>query len=221
MIEHIRGDMLEASAHILVNAVNCVGVMGAGVALAFKRHYPAMFLDYQRACRAGMVRPGRLHVWQSATGRLIVNLPTKRHWRDASRYEDVESGLDALHDFVRPLGPTTIALPALGCGHGGLDWARVSPIIHRKLGDLEAHTLAECPGGYGYLYITVRSRADTVFAFADDVAARVADTLFRRLGRSDDLRVGHGYTSTPYSRPPSRRSTGDVGASQTPPSIAP
>ncbi|MBO9375554.1 hypothetical protein GG804_02135 [Sphingomonas histidinilytica] len=146
MIEHIRGDMLEASAHILVNAVNCVGVMGAGVALAFKRHYPAMFLDYQRACRAGMVRPGRLHVWQSATGRLIVNLPTKRHWRDASRYEDVESGLDALHDFVRPLGPTTIALPALGCGHGGLDWARVSPIIHRKLGDLEAHIVVYAPG---------------------------------------------------------------------------
>ncbi|MBO9375551.1 hypothetical protein GG804_02120 [Sphingomonas histidinilytica] len=91
-------------------------------------------------------------------------------------------------------------------------------IARSKLLDI---TLAECPSGYGYLYITVRSRADTVFAFADDVAARVADTLFRRLGGSYDLRVGHGYTSTPYSRPPSRGSTGDVGASQTPPSIAP
>jgi O-acetyl-ADP-ribose deacetylase (regulator of RNase III) len=145
MIEFVQGNLFDMPADILVNAVNCVGVMGAGVALAFKQRYPGMFRDYQRACRDGRVRPGRLHVWQSPTGMHIVNLPTKRHWRDASRYDDVEAGLDALRAYLQSLGPVTVALPALGCGRGGLDWTCVSQLISQTLTGTEARILVFAP----------------------------------------------------------------------------
>ncbi len=145
MIEFVKGDLLEAPADILVNAVNCVGVMGAGVALAFKQRYPAMFQDYQRACRAGQVRAGHLHHWRSPDGTQIVNLPTKRHWRDSSRYDDIDAGLTALRAYLQQIGPTTIALPALGCGHGGLDWRRVAEMIRQSLADIDAHVFVFAP----------------------------------------------------------------------------
>jgi O-acetyl-ADP-ribose deacetylase (regulator of RNase III) len=135
MIEFTRGDVFTTPADILVNPVNCVGVMGAGLALAFKQRYPAMFKAYQEACAAGEVRPGHLHIWRSPW---IINFPTKRHWRDASRYEDVATGLGALRACLAPLGPVTVALPALGCGRGGLDWLRVRRLIQAKLQDLPA-----------------------------------------------------------------------------------
>jgi len=113
--------------------------MGTGVALAFKRRYPDMFKDYQRACHVGSVRPGTLHVWKTLTGDWIINFPTKRDWRDPSRYEDVSAGLEALRSYLEKQGLVSVALPALGCGHGGLDWDRVSSMIRDKLGDLDAH----------------------------------------------------------------------------------
>jgi len=145
MLEFTQGDMFEAPADIRVNTVNCVGVMGAGVALAFKQRYPEMFKDYQRACKDGQVRPGRMHVWKSLEGDWIVNFPTKRDWRDPSRYEDVDAGLDDLRAYLDSVGPVTVALPALGCGHGGLDWDRVSGMIQKKLGDIDARVLVFPP----------------------------------------------------------------------------
>lgn len=139
MIEFVEGDMFEMPADIRVNTVNCVGVMGAGVALAFKKRYPEMYKTYQRQCRDGEIRPGRLQEWRSLEGDWVVNFPTKRDWKEPSRYEDIETGLDALREYLSKLGPRTVALPALGCGHGGLDWARVSALIKSKLGGLEAH----------------------------------------------------------------------------------
>ena len=139
MLEFVQGDIFEAPADIRVNTVNCVGVMGAGVALAFKQRYPEMFRDYQRDCRNGHVRPGTMHVWKSLSGDWIINFPTKRDWREPSRYEDIDAGLDDLRGYLNWVGPVTVALPALGCGHGGLDWKRVSGMIREKL---RAWTLA-------------------------------------------------------------------------------
>jgi O-acetyl-ADP-ribose deacetylase (regulator of RNase III) len=146
MLHFTTGDMFETPADIRVNTVNCVGVMGAGVALAFKNRYPGMFKEYKRECNAERIRPGQLHVWKTLTGDWIINLPTKRHWRQHSSYEDIESGLVALREYLSTFGPVRVALPALGCGHGGLDWNKVSEMIRKHLGDLEAEILVFAPG---------------------------------------------------------------------------
>lgn len=141
MIEFTKGDMFDVPVDVRVNTVNCVGVMGAGVALAFKNRYPDMFKDYQNACRDGRVRPGTLYIWKRLMGEWVINFPTKRDWRDPSRYEDILSGLDALRSYLREQGQISVALPALGCGHGGLDWSKVAPMIKDRLGELDARIL--------------------------------------------------------------------------------
>lgn len=125
--------------------------MGAGIALEFKRRFPAMFHAYRNACDAGEVRPGQMHIF-ALTGdgnpRYIINFPTKRHWRDRSRLEDVRSGLPALVEEVQRLGIHSIAVPALGCGHGGLDWKQVRPLIESAFTDApEVHVLLFRPQG--------------------------------------------------------------------------
>ena len=145
MLEFVHGDMFETPVDIRVNTVNCVGVMGAGVALAFKQRYPEMFRDYQRDCKEGRVKPGAMHVWRSLSGDWVVNFPTKRDWREPSRYEDINSGLDDLRRYLDEVGPVRIALPALGCGNGGLDWQRVSGMIRGKLDGVDAHVLVFAP----------------------------------------------------------------------------
>jgi O-acetyl-ADP-ribose deacetylase (regulator of RNase III) len=145
MIEFTTGDMFATPADIRVNTVNCVGVMGAGVALAFKERFPQMFQDYRRACNAGEIKPGHLHYWKDLFGELIINFPTKRHWREPSRYEDIEVGLKALRKYLAQEGKVRVVLPALGCGHGGLDWDRVSQMIRKHLADLEAEIIVFNP----------------------------------------------------------------------------
>ena len=137
MVRFVKGDMFAGAYDIRVNTVNCVGVMGAGVALAFKERYPDMYRTYRAACDAGQVRPGKVEVWRTLT-EWIVNFPTKRHWRQKSRYEDIDSGLKSLREYLSAQGRVSVALPALGCGHGGLDWERVRPMIEQALGDLDA-----------------------------------------------------------------------------------
>ena len=145
MIDFTTGNIFDVPADVRINTVNCVGVMGAGVALAFKIKYPEMFREYKRECKKGTVRPGSLHVWRSLYSEYIVNLPTKRHWREPSRYEDVEAGLVALRKFLKELGKVRVALPALGCGHGGLEWERVSQMIRHHLSGLEADIIVFNP----------------------------------------------------------------------------
>ena len=139
MIQMRQGDLLRADADALVNAVNTVGVMGKGIALQFKQAYPGMFNSYKAACDAGEVQVGRMHVvelGEAVKPKWIINFPTKRHWRQPSRIEDVEAGLTALVEEVRRLGITSIALPALGCGLGGLAWEDVRPRIEAAFADL-------------------------------------------------------------------------------------
>jgi O-acetyl-ADP-ribose deacetylase (regulator of RNase III) len=130
------GDLLSSHAQTLVNTVNCVGVMGKGIALAFKRSYPAMYKDYVRRCDRGDVRLGRPYVYQ-APDRLIVNFPTKDHWRAVSRLGDIVAGLEYLKDHYREWGIRSIAIPPLGCGNGHLDWAVVRPILIGHLNELD------------------------------------------------------------------------------------
>lgn len=141
MIEFTSGDMFEKPVDIRVNTVNCKGVMGAGVALAFKNRYPDMFKDYKKACHDGIVRPGSMYVWKNLLGDWIINFPTKRDWREPSRYDDILAGLEDLRSYLKGLGPVSVALPALGCGHGGLDWGKVSSMVKEKLSDLDARIL--------------------------------------------------------------------------------
>jgi len=130
--------MFDCDADVFVNTVNCVGVMGKGIALEFKNKYPVMFEEYKQSCDQGKVVPGKIHVYKNIFGDWIINFPTKRHWRDGSRYEDIKSGLVALHDYILAQGKITVAMPALGCSNGGLDWDVVSKLIDDHLKDLEA-----------------------------------------------------------------------------------
>jgi O-acetyl-ADP-ribose deacetylase (regulator of RNase III) len=139
MIEVTRGDILKADAEALVNTVNCVGVMGRGIAAQFKRAYPKNFSAYQQACKRLEVQPGRMLIvetGQLANPRWVINFPTKRHWRGGSRIEDIDAGLAALVGEVGRLGIRSIAVPPLGCGLGGLDWATVRPRIEQAFAAL-------------------------------------------------------------------------------------
>ena len=136
MIEFTTGDILRADAEALVNTVNCVGIMGRGVALQFKNAFPANFKAYEAACVREEVQPGKMFVFETRklTGpKFIVNFPTKRHWRGKSRMEDIDSGLKALVEEVRNRGIRSIAIPPLGSGLGGLNWADVRPRIEAAL----------------------------------------------------------------------------------------
>ncbi len=136
MIELKKGNLLEADAEALVNTVNTEGVMGKGVALQFKKAFPDMFAAYKAACKAGDVKLGQMHVFERRTltnPRYIINFPTKKHWKGRSRLVDIQIGLNALVEEVRRRNIRSLALPPLGCGHGGLQWENVFPLIDKAL----------------------------------------------------------------------------------------
>ena len=132
MIELTQGNILTADAEALVNTVNCVGTMGKGIALQFKKAFPENFKAYEAACRHNLVRPGCMLVFETGqifNPRYIINFPTKRHWRGRSRYEDIVAGARCLVEELRNRNIHSIAIPPLGCGLGGLSWDRVWTII--------------------------------------------------------------------------------------------
>lgn len=139
MIELTSGDILKDEADAIVNTVNCVGVMGRGIALQFKNAWPENFKAYEAACARKELQPGRMFIFETGqltTPRYIVNFPTKRHWRGNSRIEDIESGLVALASDIKSRGIRSIAIPPLGAGLGGLDWEDVRPLIEKHLSPL-------------------------------------------------------------------------------------
>lgn len=140
MIENVSGNLLLAAAEALVNTVNCVGVMGKGIALQFKQAFPANYDFYRRAAKNGEVRLGHMLVFDAgsvARPHYIINFPTKGHWRSKSRLADVRNGLRDLAKVIEQLGVKSIAVPPLGCGNGGLEWREVRAAILEALGDLE------------------------------------------------------------------------------------
>jgi O-acetyl-ADP-ribose deacetylase (regulator of RNase III) len=159
MLESCSGNLLEAEVEALVNTVNCVGVMGKGLALQFKQAFPENFQEYRRACQSGEVKPGQMFI--VPTGRLtnpryIINFPTKRHWKNPSRIEDIETGLLAVIETVKRLGIRSIAVPPLGCGNGGLAWSRVAPLIETAFAQVpEVQVLIFEPPGAESKEVTV------------------------------------------------------------------
>ena len=152
-------DIFETGAEALVVPVNCVGVAGAGLALAFKQRYPEWYRSYHGCCADHLLTPGRLYLYDHHPSMLedklftIVNFPTKYHWKDRSRLEYIQWGLDNLacilvleppERFVH-LAVTSIAIPALGCGLGGLDWDDVLPEIQSRLGNFDTHVMVIPP----------------------------------------------------------------------------
>ena len=132
MIELTQGDILKADAEALVNTVNCVGVMGRGIALQFRKAFPENFNVYKKACKNGEVKPGKMFVYdlnRISNPHFIINFPTKRHWRNKSRLEDIELGLQDLIKFIQQQKIHSIAIPPLGCGLGGLNWSDVRSLI--------------------------------------------------------------------------------------------
>ena len=152
MIEFKVGDILAEDVEALVNTVNCVGVMGRGVALQFKRAFPDNFRAYAERCKRKEMRPGEVFVFEAANlgnPRYIINFPTKRHWRGKSRLEDIESGLKSLVGTIEKRGIRSVALPPLGSGLGGLNWHReIRPLLARYLAELtDVDVVVFEPGG--------------------------------------------------------------------------
>ena len=136
MIRINHGNLVASDAEAIVNTVNCVGVMGKGIALQSKKAFPQNYDAYEKACIQGEIEPGKVFVFETKQmlgPKYIINFPTKRHWKDRSRYEDIAVGLIALAKEIRQLNVKSIAIPPLGCGLGGLDWKRVRPMIQETL----------------------------------------------------------------------------------------
>jgi O-acetyl-ADP-ribose deacetylase (regulator of RNase III)/uncharacterized protein YwgA len=130
------GDLFASKAQTLVNTVNCVGVMGKGIALEFKERFPDMYDDYVERCKAAKVRLGQPYLFRRVTPPWILNFPTKDHWRSVARLQDIVQGLEYLERHYREWEITSLAVPPLGCGQGQLEWRVVGPTLYRHLGRL-------------------------------------------------------------------------------------
>lgn len=141
------GDLFESNAQTLVNTVNCVGVMGRGVALQFKEHFPDMYENYVRRCELKEVRLGQPYLYRRATVPWILNFPTKDHWKSVSKLSDIVHGLEYLARHYKEWGITSLAVPPLGCGQGQLEWRIVGPTLYRRLRDLSIPVDLYAPHG--------------------------------------------------------------------------
>ncbi|MGH7485124.1 MAG: macro domain-containing protein [bacterium] len=136
MVNLVTGDLFDSEAQTLVNAVNCAGVMGKGIALAFKRRFPEMFAEYRERCEDGRVRLGEPYLYRGQSLPYVLNFPTKNHWQAASKLEDIVAGLAYLETHYRAWGITSLAVPALGCGAGQFSWDVVGPALYNALARL-------------------------------------------------------------------------------------
>ena len=153
MIAYVQSSLLVSPARTLVNTVNTVGVMGKGIAKVFRDAYPEMYEAYRRRCEAKEIEPGVLQLYR-APHKSILNFPTKRHWRQPSRLEDVEAGLRTFVESYVELGLTSVAFPQLGCGNGGLDWERqVRPLMERYLAPLPIDVYIHLPAANGKVWL--------------------------------------------------------------------
>jgi O-acetyl-ADP-ribose deacetylase (regulator of RNase III) len=135
-VEYLEGDILKAKTQVVVNTVNCEGVMGKGLALQFKKNFPEMFKEYKQKCKEGKITIGKLHLYKNPFSYWILNFPTKDQWRQNSKLEYLEKGLIEFKNKYQEQGVTSIAFPRLGCQQGGLDWVYVKPLMEKYLGNL-------------------------------------------------------------------------------------
>jgi O-acetyl-ADP-ribose deacetylase (regulator of RNase III)/uncharacterized protein YwgA len=141
------GDILQSKAQTLINTVNCVGVMGKGIALEFKKRFPEMFKDYVERCERKEIKPGAPYLYKTLLPPQIVNFPTKDHWKSVSRIADIERGLQVLLSRYKEWGVTSLAIPALGCGNGQLEWKAVGPLIYRYASQMDVPVELYAPYG--------------------------------------------------------------------------
>jgi|SRR5208282_758696 len=147
MVRVLLGDLFASEAQTWVNTVNCVGIMGKGVALEFKKRFPEMFEDYEHRCRKGEVRLGHPYLFKRLIEPWIINFPTKHHWRQVTNIHDVVSGLEFLLAHYKSWGVTSLAVPPLGCGNGQLEWRVVGPTLYRYLQKLDIPVELYAPHG--------------------------------------------------------------------------
>ena len=159
-----QDDLLGSSMQTHVNTVNCVGIMGKGIALQFKERYPEMFADYQKKCRKGEVRLGKPYVYRVSADRLIVNFPTKDHWKNKSSLKSIEDGLKYLSEHAVEWGISSLAIPPLGCGNGGLNWEDVQPLILHYLEPLNISIEIHAPFAEARSTEKPVSASDALFA---------------------------------------------------------
>lgn len=135
----LRADLFDSSTQTLTNTVNTVGIMGAGIAKQFKARFPAMFQDYKARCGRKEIQTGEPYLWKGANGdgTWVLNFPTKRHWRGNSKIEWIEQGLVFLMNHYREWNIRSLAMPALGCSLGGLNWDQVKPLMVRYLEQMD------------------------------------------------------------------------------------
>jgi O-acetyl-ADP-ribose deacetylase (regulator of RNase III)/uncharacterized protein YwgA len=149
------GDILKSHVQTLINTVNCVGVMGKGIALEFKNRFPDMYEDYVQRCQRGEVKPGVPYPYKTLFPPQIINFPTKDHWKSISKLSDIEGGLKHLLEHYREWGVTSLAIPPLGCGNGQLEWRVVGPLIYRFVKDLGIPVEMYAPYGTSPKELTV------------------------------------------------------------------
>jgi len=147
MVNIFSGDLLESKAQTLVNTVNCVGIMGKGIALQFKERFPEMFKDYMDRCKCNEVKLGKPYLFKKLFPPWILNFPTKDHWRSVSKLEDIIHGLSYLIRHHKEWGITSLAVPPLGCGYGQLEWKIVGPTLYRYLSQLDIPVELYAPHG--------------------------------------------------------------------------
>lgn len=153
MIKVLVGDMFKSNAQTLVNPINCVGVMGKGLALQFKNRFPDMFKDYVKRCHSKQVHLGQPYLFKNESSQWILNFPTKNHWRSTSKLQDIIEGLQYLQQNYKDWGITSLAVPALGCGNGGLSWRIVGAVLYQHLKTLDIPIELYAPFGTHYKYL--------------------------------------------------------------------
>lgn len=163
------GDIFASNMQTIVNTVNCVGVMGKGIALEFKKRYPDMYKEYAAMCRNGEVKPGKPYYYFDIFGNSIINFPTKDHWRSPSKLSYVVNGLKWFRKNYEELGITSIAFPPLGCGNGGLAWSTVGPIMYYYLHDLSIDIEVYAPYGTRQEQLTVDFLQNNVILSPEEV----------------------------------------------------
>lgn len=149
------GDLLKSKAQTLINTVNCVGVMGKGIALEFKNRFPDMYEDYVQQCQRGEVKPGVPYLYKTLFPPQIINFPTKDHWKSLSKLNDIEKGLKYLSERYKEWGITSLAIPPLGCGNGQLEWRAVGPLIYRLVKGMDIPVEMYAPYGTNPKELTV------------------------------------------------------------------
>ena len=147
MIKVLIGDIFETKFSTIVNTVNCVGVMGKGIAQEFKKRFPGMYKEYVRRCEEKRLKPGVPYYYSDMLGTSIVNFPTKDHWRSPSRLDDIAKGLEIFVQKYKEWGIKSVAFPPLGCGNGGLEWSVVGPLMYRALSEIDIPVEIYAPYG--------------------------------------------------------------------------